>query len=83
MLCYAKLRDAMLCCAMLRYAMVCGAMLWYEVPRYATLRCAMLCSAMRWISDSKMKLRGRTWGNRGADPGGTARGDIHCPAPSS
>eukprot|EP00959_Pyramimonas_sp_CCMP1952_P460914 9480657-Pyramimonas_sp.AAC.1 len=33
--------------------------------------------------DLEATLRGRNWGNRGADAGGTAQGAFHCPAPLS
>eukprot|EP00959_Pyramimonas_sp_CCMP1952_P397411 8327174-Pyramimonas_sp.AAC.1 len=60
----------MRCCAMLCYAMLC-----YAMP----------CSAMLKLSEAEMmisnaKLKGRSWGNRGADAGGTAWGGPHCPA---
>eukprot|EP00959_Pyramimonas_sp_CCMP1952_P084703 1771531-Pyramimonas_sp.AAC.1 len=82
------LRCAMLCCAALRYAMLCCAMLLYAGLCYDMLCCAMLCYAMMSpamlkLSEAKMRLRGRSWGNRGAGTGGTARGAFHCPAPLS
>eukprot|EP00959_Pyramimonas_sp_CCMP1952_P375326 7861015-Pyramimonas_sp.AAC.1 len=52
----------------------------------ATQGYAMMCYVMLKLSEAKMeisnaKLRGRKWGNHGADPGGTARGVFHCAAP--
>eukprot|EP00959_Pyramimonas_sp_CCMP1952_P299393 6261836-Pyramimonas_sp.AAC.1 len=54
--------------------------------RYATLCYAMLCSAMLKLSAAKMKtgsakLRGRDWGNRGADAGGKRPGRVPLPDP--
>eukprot|EP00959_Pyramimonas_sp_CCMP1952_P015259 323094-Pyramimonas_sp.AAC.1 len=88
MICCAVLCCAVLRCAVLCYAMICCAMLCCAGLCYATLCYAMLCSAMIELGEAKMKisnakLRGRSWGNRGADARGTAQGVSHCPAPLS
>eukprot|EP00959_Pyramimonas_sp_CCMP1952_P286021 5980678-Pyramimonas_sp.AAC.1 len=60
----------MLCCAVLCYALLCYAVLCYAKAR----------QNLDEDEISNAKLGGRSWGNRGADPGGTTRGEPHCPA---
>eukprot|EP00959_Pyramimonas_sp_CCMP1952_P104743 2189442-Pyramimonas_sp.AAC.1 len=60
MICDEMLCEVALCCAMLCYAMLCSTML-------------KLSEATRKDEIGNAKLRRRCWGNRGADPGVTAR----------